>query len=350
MRWGCALVAQVCVLRQWVAVRALIVCCLAVPLLAAGSAAAQSFFETLFGLGHGGSASRMTGPSRPIVVRPVLSVAERDGADEQRASRASGNAGRSGQTVQTMCVRTCDGYYWPVRYPASGRDLDQDAKICASSCGAQAKLYTRAGPGVEPEEMRDSDGNSYGSTRTAFAYRKGLVNGCACRGMPWSEAERARHEGYALAEAEKAIRLAQAGAEKAAAAAAEAQRIAEDKRHQQLMAQVAAAEAAHAAEAGMAAKAGPAMGPAEAAAVARFGLAAADVTIAGDPGVDMAEDLPRGKGRKVVKRERNRHGGREARTAGVSQRARLPRGPQASQIRIAPQYAASAPKVPWWAQ
>jgi len=326
--------------------------CLAVPLLAAGTAAAQSFFESLFGLGHGGSAPRVIGTPRPVVVRPALQRAERDGAGEQRASRAGDRDGRSGQTVQTMCVRTCDGYYWPVRYPASDGDLAQDARMCASSCGAQAKLYTRSGPGVEPEEMRDSDGNSYGSTKTAFAYRKGLVNGCACRGMPWSEAERARHEGYALAEAEKAIRLAQAGAEKAAAAAAEAQRVAEEKRHQQLMAQVAAAEAAHAAEARLAAKAGPAMGPAEAAAVARFGVAAADADamIAGEPQVDIAEDLPRGKGRKVVKRERNRNGGREARTAGVNQRARLPRGPQASQIRSAPRYAASAPKVPWWAQ
>ena len=68
--------------------------------------------------------------------------------------------------------------------------------------------------------MRDLDGNSYGASATAFAYRKGLVNGCACRPMPWSDSERARHERYALLDAEQKLRVAEADTNRVAAAQA----------------------------------------------------------------------------------------------------------------------------------
>lgn len=347
---GARLAAYVCVLRQSLAVRVLIVACLAVPLLAAGNAAAQSFFEKLFGLGDNRPQQSAAGvPSRAVPVRPAQPVTERDSGRDQRSSRAGDDEGRSGQTYQTMCVRTCDGYYWPVRYPAARGDFAQDANVCASTCGAQAKLYTRAGPGTEPEEMRDADGNSYGSTKTAFVYRKGLVNGCSCRGMPWSDAERARHEGYALAEAEKAIRLAQAEAEKVAVAAVEAERIATDKKHEQMMAAVAAAEAAKGAEARVAVMAEPVVGPAEAAAIARIaqvndgGHAEADTAVVDEP---VATNRRGVRGRDGVKARKSR----PAQVA-AGQRQRLPRGYGVSgPVRSAPRYAASVQKAPWWAQ
>lgn len=183
--------------------------CVAMLVCVTGGAHAQSFFEKLFGLG----------PQRPVtattVPAPTLKLGRMGGGDgvsgvSTRELRARGDdeAGFKQQSLQTMCVRTCDGYYWPVRYPATRADFAADAQVCASSCGAQAKLYYRAGPQADPHDMRDADGLSYASTPTAFAYRRGLVNGCACRAMPWSDSERARHEGYALAEAERSIRVA----------------------------------------------------------------------------------------------------------------------------------------------
>ena len=82
--------------------------------------------------------------------------------------------------------------------------------------------------------------------------------------MPWSAAERARHEGYALAEAEKAIRSAQAEAQASAGAVAKA----ELERVAALP--VAPAEAAIAGLRSTIGGGGVAVGPAEAAAIAAF--------------------------------------------------------------------------------
>ena len=136
----------------------------------------------------------------------------------ERIHPRDGDGDGSGK-YQTMCVRTCDGYYWPLRYPSTRSEFKQDEASCQATCGAETRLYYRSGPGVDAEEMTDIDGQSYGASATAFAYRKGLINGCTCRPMPWSDGERARHEGYVLAEQEKALRAAQAEAEKAAAIA-----------------------------------------------------------------------------------------------------------------------------------
>ena len=109
--------------------------------------------------------------------------------------------GRSEAVVQTMCVRTCDGYYWPQRYPASPQTFAQDAHACATSCGAPTKLYWRSDLDDPPEDMRDEQGQFYDASPTAFAYRRGLVPGCACRPAPWSASEKARHDAYAEADA-----------------------------------------------------------------------------------------------------------------------------------------------------
>ncbi len=200
-----------------------LVCIAAAALAAPPSASAQSFFEALFGLG----APKPT-PIAPVArVITVPSAFSRDRDPSVATSRTRGPENeRGGETVQTICVRTCDGYFWPIRYPAGRADFARDARICQATCGVETKLYTRPGPGTEPEEMRTTDGSSYGASSTAFAYRKGLSNGCACRPMPWSDAERARHEGYVLAEAETKLRIAEAEAAKAGAVKAGASQVA----------------------------------------------------------------------------------------------------------------------------
>ena len=193
---------------------------------AAEPAAAQSLLGTLFGWDHQPSNPASVAPTRPPVPETHAAAAhQRDDVsspssqhtDFEHAARTRGSDGGS---VQTMCVRTCDGFYWPLHFPAARHDLKAEEALCQATCGAETKLYTRADPGVEAEEMVDADGHSYGASPTAFAYRKGLTNGCTCRPMPWSGAERARHEAYALVEAEKKLRAEQAEAERVAAVAA----------------------------------------------------------------------------------------------------------------------------------
>lgn len=183
---------------------------------------AQSILE-FFGLVPKGDARQLPAPSHRLgtdgvgMYPPVAVTGDKAEPSARRAARATD----AGSKVQTMCVRTCDGYYWPIRYPASRSDVAQDEASCRSSCGAEVKLYTRSDPGTDVEEMRDSEGRSYGASPTAYLYRKRLIDGCSCRPMPWSESEVARHERYALNEAEAKIRLAEAerlAAEQAAAA------------------------------------------------------------------------------------------------------------------------------------
>lgn len=317
---------------------------LAWAMLASSPAQAQSFFEKLFGLGDLRPQSTLVSPHP----RPGAIPVERGPQSLVREARRD-TAGRDGGggAVQTMCVRTCDGYYWPVHFPVSRHDLTQDANICEASCGAQAKLYTREGPGTDAEEMRDANGQSYGASATAFLYRRGLVNGCSCRPMPWSNGERARHEGYALAEAETAIRVAQAEAQKAGEARI-ASELAEAKikqDEQDKMLAMAAVETASAAGSALE----PGVGPAEAAAVAAFAANPAE------PAVAIGEEHGRRRKQKRVdgydreratKTKRLERGPREA----VVQTSRLPRGVTAQTA--APRnavFAATGPKF-WWAQ
>jgi Protein of unknown function (DUF2865) len=188
-------------------------------------AQAQSFFESLFGLGQTKKPAFVPAPQR-LGHSPAAPSSE-----EERPARARRDGNETtkrdaGGSYQTMCVRTCDGYYWPVNYPASRKDFPRHADACEATCGTGTKLYFRPNPGTDAEEMVDLDGRSYGSSQTAFLYRRKLIDGCTCRPMPWSGSETARHERYALVEAEAKLRLAQQEAERAAAiAAAEAEKV-----------------------------------------------------------------------------------------------------------------------------
>ena len=105
---------------------------------------------------------------------------------------------------QTVCVRLCDGYFWPLRFGASARTVLSDDRRCQESCSTPTRLFFRDTLDSPAEEMRDVAGQSYAALPQAFVYRRTLIAGCSCRPMPWSEAERDRHDGYALAEADLA--------------------------------------------------------------------------------------------------------------------------------------------------
>jgi len=98
---------------------------------------------------------------------------------------------------RTLCVRMCDGYYFPISHATSSAGLTRDAQRCAAACGGDARLFYHANPGGDVETMQDLTGRAYASYPTAFKYRRTLVQGCQCRPQPWTEAELARHRAYA---------------------------------------------------------------------------------------------------------------------------------------------------------
>lgn len=99
---------------------------------------------------------------------------------------------------RTVCVRLCDGYYWPVSNSASMSQVRRDADTCEQSCSTPAKLFYQTDGGADPIRMRDLEGNAYRKLKTAFRYRKQFSPECRCHPDPWAESERIRHEEYAM--------------------------------------------------------------------------------------------------------------------------------------------------------
>lgn len=102
------------------------------------------------------------------------------------------------QTYRTMCVRLCDGAYFPISFATTRRYFARDEAQCATRCGSPARLFVFPNPGGSPDLMRDLNGRSYVTLPTAFQFRKGAVASCSCRSEPWEAASRERHRFYAL--------------------------------------------------------------------------------------------------------------------------------------------------------
>jgi Protein of unknown function (DUF2865) len=140
-----------------------------------------------------GGVRRSAGPS-------VKAYSRRAGHKGRRPSsegiRDQGARLGGGATYRTMCVRLCDGYYWPVSFAATRREFARDGEVCARSCDAPAALHVYRNPGEEPEDMVDLSGRPYAKLGNAFRHRVGYDPACKCRPHPWETSSRLRHSGY----------------------------------------------------------------------------------------------------------------------------------------------------------
>lgn len=82
-----------------------------------------------------------------------------------------GGAARNGE-FRTMCVRTCDGAYFPVSSHASPIDFGRDAQVCSMMCpGTSTELYYHALE-AESSEMRSTQtGRRYDALKNAYRFR-----------------------------------------------------------------------------------------------------------------------------------------------------------------------------------
>ncbi len=120
------------------------------------------------------------------------------GGDLSRAGQAGYSRRAIGQ-YRTMCVRMCDGYYFPVSFKASSNQFGTDTQFCNSDCyNAPTKLFYYANPGGSIENMRALDGVLYKDIANAFKYRKEYVTDCRCKAEPWSRRARQQHESWGL--------------------------------------------------------------------------------------------------------------------------------------------------------
>ena len=89
-------------------------------------------------------------------------------------------------TYRTMCVRTCDGFYFPVSFSTLSSRFPKDAAVCQSQCAAPAELFVYKNPGEEIEQMISLEGRPYTELPNAFLFRKEFVNGCSCKTTEYS--------------------------------------------------------------------------------------------------------------------------------------------------------------------
>lgn len=98
---------------------------------------------------------------------------------------------------RTMCVRTCDGYYFPISTSTTSSRFKKDVRTCASMCDAPTRLFYYPING-HPSHMKDLTGRPYTDLPTAFLYRSAYNSDCKCRPHPWEAAAKQRHAVYAL--------------------------------------------------------------------------------------------------------------------------------------------------------
>lgn len=85
-------------------------------------------------------------------------------------------------TYRTICVRLCDGYFFPVSFSTLQTHFERDIDVCQSRCAAPAELYYYQNPGGTVEQAVSARTRQpYTGLRTAFRYRKEFVQGCSCK-------------------------------------------------------------------------------------------------------------------------------------------------------------------------
>ncbi len=82
---------------------------------------------------------------------------------------------------RSVCVRLCDGFYYPISYSTYGSRLEQDKAQCESNCAAPAELYVYRNPGQEIEQAISLHGSAYMDLPVALKFRKEYVKGCSCK-------------------------------------------------------------------------------------------------------------------------------------------------------------------------
>jgi hypothetical protein len=87
-------------------------------------------------------------------------------------------------SYRTLCVRTCDGYYFPMSSASSPSDFERDQANCQSSCpGAEVQIYYHRSSQESDAMVSGLSGQPYGDLPTAWLYKQtGTPSpaGCTC--------------------------------------------------------------------------------------------------------------------------------------------------------------------------
>ena len=104
------------------------------------------------------------------------------------APGASGEAFAGG--YRSICVRTCDGFFFPIRQNGSSATTTIDADLCQASCpNAEVKLYLQPLEKDVDTAVSVDGTTNYTALPNAFRYRTSLEPTCGCRPADKSWAE-----------------------------------------------------------------------------------------------------------------------------------------------------------------
>src|SRR3979490_2227298 len=99
--------------------------------------------------------------------------------------------GPAAGTFRTVCVRTCDGGYFPVSFATVPAPFPDDERTCKSLCPAsEAALYSYRNPGEDMNQAVSINGQPYSALPNAFKFRSEFNPSCSCKatGQTWSDA------------------------------------------------------------------------------------------------------------------------------------------------------------------
>jgi hypothetical protein len=142
----------------------------------AGGSQSHNIFDTLFG------------GDRPADVQTVPLNPDPNANPDQLP--ADGEAKEAHAGSKAVCVRSCDGSFFPVSYSAGGGRLDELQDMCRALCpNADVSLYTYS-PSADIQTAVSISGARYMDSPNALKYRKALDNTCSCRrrGQSWADA------------------------------------------------------------------------------------------------------------------------------------------------------------------
>lgn len=144
--------------------------------------------------GSPASASKdMAGRFPEVAEQPQARRVAKHRTKAKRRAVASAVQKESPATYRTVCVRECDGGYFPISYSTAREHFARDAAACTSRCGVPARLFVYPRNGGSPATMVDLDGRPYTALANAGRFRTERVLACSCRPEAWQQEAANRH-------------------------------------------------------------------------------------------------------------------------------------------------------------
>ena len=144
----------------------------------------------------------------------------RDSGEPAPSGDLANNPDAQSGSFRTVCVRTCDGFYFPISYATSSARFAQDEKTCQRLCPAsEVMLFSYRTTGEDVTQATSINGQPYSSLPNALKYRTEFNAACSCKrpGQSWADAlgkDEAVEPGDVVVTEERAKQMAQPPAQK----------------------------------------------------------------------------------------------------------------------------------------